>query len=733
MMIVSKIKCALLVLLAVHSVHATTIPDNKGPPKPPPGPPGHGPPVHPPPPPPSPTHSTKPSSTSSSRTSSVSTHFSTPPASLNVPASFSAGPHFSTDFLKEFYPGFGPTQTSVEPQPIITDPVSHSVFPLDLTNPKTIPTANLKDPVVLPPSLLSPNSPIIISPQTNLSTPGSIELRNIIFDEIKDILTNTTKAFTSTCGQCISSLALLKQLALTAPWEVPPILVELCEFTSTSAFGSCAAEFSANSDGDVTTQVIANADVTGVDGELMCARGIIPLRKSCPTPPPIDLTDILKTWFKKPKPANYDAPKPSGKTPLRVLHLSDLTLAAPGQTILPAPRYGAYECDTPWLLADAVMHAIPSLTGINTALDKDGKPATFGIFTGDLTSHDNDNQLGRDYVKYVEVSVFSLFKHYFGDIPFYAAMGNHDTWPQAFDAPHSLQPAALGNEFEWDYGHLADLWQTEGWISEQVAAVSKKEFSAYSTITPFGLKVITINTDFWYTGNGMLRFLTDELQEAEDNGQRVWIVGHVLSGWGTSNALGNGPNLFYQIVDRYSPKTIAGIFKGHIHDEVRYLYYKNNGTVMDADSAVAVTMVGGSVTPLAGLNSGFSMYEVDPETFDIMEAHVWYANVSEFSDLDHKGQGVTYRYEYSTRDTYGVDFDWPETSPLNATWWHKVTESFEQNPDLVNQFNHNQGRQSPLTQNCTSTECVTAKVCYMRSGSPQLSARCNQGFTSVQA
>ena len=26
----------------------------------------------------------------------------------------------------------------------------------------------------------------------------------------------------------------------------------------------------------------------------------------------------------------------------------------------------------------------------------------------------------------------------------------------------------------------------------------------------------------------MLRFLTDELQAAEDAGQRVWILGHVL-------------------------------------------------------------------------------------------------------------------------------------------------------------------------------------------------------------
>jgi hypothetical protein len=35
--------------------------------------------------------------------------------------------------------------------------------------------------------------------------------------------------------------------------------------------------------------------------------------------------------------------------------------------------------------------------------------------------------------------------------------------------------------------------------------------------------------------SGMLRFLTDELQAAEDAGDRVWIIGHVLSGWDGSN------------------------------------------------------------------------------------------------------------------------------------------------------------------------------------------------------
>ena len=56
-------------------------------------------------------------------TSTTTAFFATPPASLGVPADFTAGPFFATDFLRAFRTGFGPSQTSVEPQPLITDPV----------------------------------------------------------------------------------------------------------------------------------------------------------------------------------------------------------------------------------------------------------------------------------------------------------------------------------------------------------------------------------------------------------------------------------------------------------------------------------------------------------------------------------------------------------------------------------------------------------------------------------
>ncbi len=96
---------------------------------------------------------------------------------------------------------------------------------------------------------------------------------------------------------------------------------------------------------------------------------------------------------------------------------------------------------------------------------------------------------------------------------------------------------------------------------------------------PLGLRIVTLNTDMYYKANsyaflhaadpdysGMFSFLIQELQKAEDAGQRVWIVGHVLSGWDGTNPLPNGSDMLYQIVERYSPHVIAGLFFGHTHE-----------------------------------------------------------------------------------------------------------------------------------------------------------------------
>ena len=54
----------------------------------------------------------------------------------------------------------------------------------------------------------------------------------------------------------------------------------------------------------------------------------------------------------------------------------------------------------------------------------------------------------------------------------------------------------------------------------------------------------------------------------------------------------------------------------------------------------------------------------------------WFSDVNSFPALDSQIQfGPTYTYEYSTRQAYGTNITgWGPNDPLNATWWHRVTE-----------------------------------------------------------
>lgn len=83
-----------------------------------------------------------------------------------------------------------------------------------------------------------------------------------------------------------------------------------------------------------------------------------------------------------------------------------------------------------------------------------------------------------------------------------------------------------------------------------------------------------------------------------------------------------------------------------------------------------------------------------------MESYTWYSDISKAPALDSQEEhGAVYQFEYSAREAYGQNITsngvpWPNSAPLNATWWHKVTEQMEIEPSLVNTFNSHQGRLS---------------------------------------
>jgi len=146
-----------------------------------------------------------------------------------------------------------------------------------------------------------------------------------------------------------------------------------------------------------------------------------------------------------------------------------------------------------------------------------------------------------------------------------------------------------------------------------------------------------------------------------------------------------------------------------------------------------VSWIGPSVTPLTNYNSGFRVYEVDSGTFEVLDSYTWFSDVNSFPDLDEQSEfGPTYQFEYSARETYGGTITgWGPNDPLNATWWHLVTEAMEADSSLVTIFNTYQGKSSIRSPTCTG-ECVTAKICYIRSASASLVLQnCNQGYETV--
>jgi sphingomyelin phosphodiesterase len=69
-----------------------------------------------------------------------------------------------------------------------------------------------------------------------------------------------------TCTKCLAGLEVAKFLALAAPEEGSTLAVELCKLADFSS--TCEEQYSELALGSVITQVVANADVGGYDGQV---------------------------------------------------------------------------------------------------------------------------------------------------------------------------------------------------------------------------------------------------------------------------------------------------------------------------------------------------------------------------------------------------------------------------------------------------------------------------------
>ncbi|KAG1867973.1 hypothetical protein C8R48DRAFT_793164, partial [Suillus tomentosus] len=216
-----------------------------------------------------------------------------------VPSSYAVPGAFPTSLYPNYYNN--PTATSAQPQPVISDPVTHEIFPFSLTDPQNIPQNDTVDPHPLPPQA------------------SSQQLLQQAVAQIKSIAVNPM--FTTSCARCQASLEVAKFLAFAAPEQGTNLALTLCEYFDYSS--SCEKNYGPLVLGPILTQVASFADVGGYDGQSICSEFL----GLCSAPTTTTL--ILTGWFAKPKPNPLPPPKqPSGQL-MKVLHLSDLHIDSP--------------------------------------------------------------------------------------------------------------------------------------------------------------------------------------------------------------------------------------------------------------------------------------------------------------------------------------------------------------------------------------------------------------------
>ncbi|KAB8283263.1 Metallo-dependent phosphatase-like protein, partial [Yarrowia lipolytica] len=457
----------------------------------------------------------------------------------------------------------------------------------------------------------------------------------------------------SNCTKCQQGINLGKYITLKAPTVTPNLLVKLCNFYKWQ--DDCdtwqGTDITKGNPGKHLSQVFTLMDAFGLDGQNLCYWHADNTCDAAPVPAP-----DLSSWWPE-KPTNPPKIESSYNETFNVVHLSDFHLDLrylPGQeawcdaymcctvesknkkairaglnhTVQPAQKLGSYHCDAPDTLVEDSMKSVGALAH--------ARDFEFGIFTGDMVSHDLQDWLSFAHTYQSEEEVYYLMKKYLGDIPMYPTFGNHDSYPYSQLAQNS---SGFAGDFSWNAELSAKLWKDFGWINETTEAQAEHTYGSFAVTTKRGLRVISIDSNFWYGDNyynfwnisqpdlsGTFKWLVGELLQCERQGQKAWIMAHVPSQ--EMAAVPWTTEVFRQVIRRFSPHVIAANFFGHTHADQFNVFYEENNKWTE-DSAISVGWITQSVTPIDTYNPAWRYYEVDTKTFEIMNSKNYYSPLNE--------------------------------------------------------------------------------------------------------
>lgn len=496
------------------------------------------------------------------------------------------------------------------------------------------------------------------------------------------------------------------------------VLTEICTASGAENAEVCSGSIAL--EGPIIAQEIRGMSLGSKTSDIFC----IEFLGLCSFP----AVDAYTVPFPSPKPSG-SRPAPSGKTPLQVVHYSDIhvdpfyvtgsatncsypmccrdyTAAdSPGNNTSPAGANGDHNCDTPKSLEASMYEAISQIA----------PDASFVLFTGDIVDHavwnttqaQNTIDINDAYTRMGALN-----------IPIYGTAGNHEASPT-----NNFPTLKEGDGAEqWVFNTLSTDWSP--WIGSS-AAQEALSFGAYSVNYPnSNLRVISINTNFYYVQNyymyedpmetdpsGQFAWLVTQLDAAEQAGENVYIIGHTPLG--SSDAFHDGSNYFDQIVNRYS-NTIAALFFGHSHIDQFEIAYSNYNE-RTYENAVAMNYIVPSLVPTSGMPA-FRIYYVDPDTFGVLDSVTY---IADMTNPAFQTTGPVWTQYYSAKDVYGPLVSPAPTadSELTPAFWHNVTAAFQTNTTAFNEYIARKSRGWNVA-NCTGT-CQTEEICQLQAAQSQ--------------
>lgn len=533
-----------------------------------------------------------------------------------------------------------------------------------------------------------------------------------ILDDIEDL---------AECSGCEALLVVLQALAHLGNDAFTDVIVEICILLQIEDDDVCTGAIGL--EGPILAHDLRNMDIPSKTAELFC----LTIFGLCQWPE----IDTSYSVSMSEKPADASRPASSGQTPIQIVHISDIHIDrnytegasynctkniccrsydaddAPGVTDYPAGPYGNPECDSPVTLEESLYAAIESLV----------PNRTFTIFTGDVIEGDVWETTDDEVTAGLNDAYGRMEK--IGQT--YAVIGNHDSCPV-----DSFPPAAVDTTYAAETQIFYDTLSAdiESWIGSTAATQVSSNYGSYSVVdSTTGLRLISLNTNFWYKSNywmyettmesdpsGMLTWLASELQTAETAGERVWLMGHMPLG--SSDTFHDQSYYFDTIIQRFSG-TIAAVFYGHTHKDEFEIAYSNYSNPT-ADTATMMSYIAPALTPTSG-NPTFRVYDVDPVTFGILDFTVYYADIN---SPTYQTDGPTWEKLYSVKEAYGSLLGVTDpAAELTPGFWHNVTELFETD-DAVFQDYYVRKTRGYSTSTCTG-DCKTSEICQLRAAQAQ--------------